>query len=162
MGEPRVTVNKVVSVTYTIVDEQQEIVEKIDIPVSYLHGRESGLFPAIEQALEGKGIGDEVTVTLPPEQGFGEWDPSKTFTDAIENVPPQYRQKGAEAEFVNEAGETLKMVVTHVDEGAVTLDGNHPFAGKTVTFFVTVADIRDATPQEIAAGDVQERHGTLH
>ena len=103
-----------------------------------------------------------VIVDLPPEQGFGEWDPTKTFTDAVENVPPQYRRLGAEAEFVNEAGETLKMVVTHVDEGSVTLDGNHPFAGKAVTFYVTVAAIRDATSEEIATGDVQEQRGTLH
>ncbi len=162
MSAPRITVNKVVSVTYTILDESNEIIEKIDIPVSYLHGRDSGLFEAIEQALEGKGVGDEVTVELSPEQGFGPWDPDLTFTDAIENVPPEYQHIGAEAEFHNEEGETMKMVVTHVDSGSVTLDGNHPFAGKTVTFMVSVVDIRDATPQEIAAGDVAQPTGTLH
>lgn len=162
MGQARIGTNKVVSVTYTILDESNEIIEKIDIPVSYLHGRDSGLFPKIEQALEGKQVGDEVEVELSPAEGFGERDPSKTFTDVIENVPPQYRQLGAEAEFVNEQGESLKMVVTHVDAGTVTLDGNHPFAGKAVRFVVNVADVRDATAQEISSGDVSQYPGGLH
>ncbi len=162
MAEPRVGVNKVVSVTYSILDDNKEVVEQIEVPVSYLHGRDRGLFEPIEKALEGKTVGDEVTVDLPPEQGFGERDPAKSFSDAIENVPPDYRKVGAEAEFQNEQGEKLTMVVTHVDEGTVTLDGNHPFAGKNLTFHVTVADIRDATPEEVATGDVQERTGTLH
>ena len=162
MSEPRVGINKVVSVTYSILDDKQEVVEQIEVPVSYLHGRDRGLFEPIERALEGKSVGDEVTVNLSAKEGFGEWDPSKSFSDAIENVPPDYRKLGAEAEFENEKGDKLTMVVTHVDEGTVTLDGNHPFAGKDLTFHVTVTDIRDASPEEVASGDVQERTGTLH
>lgn len=162
MSQQRVERNKVVSVKYFVSDEKGELIERVDLPVSYLHGHDSGLFEKIEQALEGKAVGDTVDVTLSPEEGFGAWDPDYTFTDAIENVPPEYRKVGAQAEFHNDAGETITMVVTHVDEGTVTLDGNHPFAGKTVTFTVTVSDIRDATPQELAQGSAAPGPGLLH
>ena len=160
MAEQRVGRNKVVSITYSVRDSQDDnLMEVVDIPVDYLHGGRVGLFEKIEAALEGKSVGDRVEVTLTPEEGFGPHDPSKTFTDVVENVPPEFRQKGAQAEFYNEAGETINMVVTHIDAGTVTLDGNHPFAGKTVVFAVEVAAIRDATPMEQAAGEAQQVSG---
>jgi FKBP-type peptidyl-prolyl cis-trans isomerase SlyD len=152
MTSPVVEKNKVVELTYTITDERGDAVEVMDIPVSYLHGGNSGLFEQVEQALEGKGVGDQVKVTLAPRDAFGEWDPRLTYSDALENVPPAYRELGAKAEFTNEEGETLTMVVTHVDSGTVTLDGNHPLAGKTVTFHVTVKAIRDPSPEELRDG----------
>jgi len=144
--------DQVVTVSYRIEDETGETVEAVETPVSYLHGRDSGLFEKVEAALEGKAVGDIVTVSLNPAEGFGEWNPEMTFSDAIENVPPEYRKLGAVAEFHNGAGESIQMTVTHVDAGTVTLDGNHPLAGKTVTFYVKVLDIRDATPQELQNG----------
>ncbi len=145
---------KVVSITYTIRDEQDDIKEAVEVPVDYLHGGNTGPFPKIEAALEGKAVGDVVSVALEPKEGFGERDPNLGFTDRIENVPPEFRQVGAEAEFYNEAGETIKMRVVHVDSGTVTLDGNHPFAGKTMTFRVEVRAIRPASPEELRAGEV--------
>lgn len=158
----QITKDKVVTVTYRVEDDKGEVIEQIDLPVNYVHGRDSGLVPKVEHALEGKSAGEEVTVPLTPKEGFGEWFPDLTFSDNIENVPPQYRQIGVEAEFVNEEGETLKMVVTHVDNGTVTLDGNHPFAGKNITFFVKVLEVRDATADEIANGVEQMPGATLH
>ena len=153
--------DKVVTVSYRIADEAGETVEQIDTPVSYLHGRDSGLFEKVEEALDGKAIGDVVSVSLSPEEGFGDWDPVKTFSDSIENVPSEYRQLGAKAEFMNEEGESLEMTVTHVDAGTVTLDGNHPLAGKIITFHVRVVDVRDATPEEIRNG-VDQTPSVLH
>lgn len=163
MAEAVVARNKVVTLTYTIVDDQKEIVEKVDIPVNYVHGRNSGLLPKIEQALEGKKPGDEVILELEPKDAFGEWDPEKSFTDAIENVPPQFRKIGAEAKFQNAEGEELTMTVTHVDNASVTLDGNHPFAGKTITFYVVIKEIRDPSPDEMRSGVVaQHKDLPLH
>ncbi len=158
----RITRDKVVTVSYRVEDESGEVLERIDLPVSYVHGRNSGLVEKVEKALEGKTAGDEAAVMLTPADGFGEWNPEMTFSDAIENVPPQYRELGAEAEFLNDEGETLKMVVTHVDNGTVTLDGNHPFAGKNITFYVKVLEVRDATADEIANGVQQMPGSTLH
>lgn len=144
--------DKVVTVTYRIAAEDGETLEQVDTPVSYLHGRDSGLFEKVEAALDGKTVGDLVSVTLTPDEAFGDWDPVKTFSDAIENVPSEYRKLGAIAEFMNEDGESLQMTVTHVDTGTVTLDGNHPLAGKTIAFHVRVVDVRDASPEELLNG----------
>jgi FKBP-type peptidyl-prolyl cis-trans isomerase SlyD len=83
------------------------------------------------------------------------------FTDAIENVPPPYRRIGAEAMFQNEAGETKTMIVTKIENGEITLDGNHPFAGKDLVFRVTIIDVRDATAQEKQTGEVIDLAGPL-
>lgn len=156
MASDVVARDRVISLTYSVTDEVGETVEQIDIPVHYLHGGRAGLFEKIEKALEGHQVGDSVSVELSPEEGFGSWDPTMTFSDAIENVPPQYRTLGAKAEFENGEGETMTMVVTHVDNGTVTLDGNHPFAGKTVTFHVKIENIRAATPEEIRNGEASD------
>ena len=155
MSAPVVSKNKAVYITYSILHEAQ-VVEQSDMPIGYVHGAESGLFEQVEAALEGAKIGDKLEVTLPPEQGFGAHDPNLTFTDDIENVPPEYRYLGAEVEFENESGEAMKFLVTRIENGKLTVDGNHPFAGKTVKFVVTVLAIRDASADEIANGRPDE------
>jgi FKBP-type peptidyl-prolyl cis-trans isomerase SlyD len=152
MSEARVGPNQVVYITYRILDSEGALHEQVDVPVGYVHGGRSPLFPEIEAALEGRRVGDRVEVTLGPEAAFGPHRPELTFTDAVENVPAEYRRLGAEATFQNDRGEALTMVVTRVADGKVTLDGNHPLAGKTVTFLVTVAEIRPATPAEVERG----------
>lgn len=148
----RITKNKVVSVTYEVHDENGQLLERYDLPVSYLHGVQRELFEKIEQALEGRTAGDSVSVTLTPDEGFGPHRPELTFTDDLANVPYEYRRLGAEVLFQNDRGENLTMVVTRIEDGKLTVDGNHPFAGKTVIFTVKVADVRDATREEIAQG----------
>jgi FKBP-type peptidyl-prolyl cis-trans isomerase SlyD len=144
--------DKVVSLTYALRNERDAIVEYSDMPVSYVHGGSGDLFAEIEQALEGCAIGNKITVSLAPAQAFGAHKPELTFTDDIENVPPELRRLGAELEAQNDKGETLTFVVTRIENGKLTVDANHPLAGQHVTFVVTVNDIRDATPEEIRNG----------
>ncbi len=138
-----------VEITYTILDERDEVVEASSLPINYIHGHRSGLFEQIEQALFGKSPGDTVSVTLKPEDGFGPHDPALTFTDAIANVPEEFRQVGAEVEMQNERGESRTFIVTKIEGGLLTVDGNHPFAGKVVTFHINVESVRDATQEEL-------------
>jgi FKBP-type peptidyl-prolyl cis-trans isomerase SlyD len=147
-----VTKGKVVTITYRIYDEQGELVEQSDIPVDYVHGADNDMFAKVEKALEGKAAGDTVEVVLPPDEGFGYPDPSLTFTDDLENVPPEYRQVGARPMFQNEQGDVTEFVVSKIENGKLTVDGNHPFAGKTMTFKVDVVAIRDATAEELDGG----------
>lgn len=154
MNEQRVAENKVVSLTYVIVDETGAVLEQYDVPISYVHGAHSSMYPKVARALEGARVGDQVEVTLNPAEGFGERDPSLTFSDKIDNVPPEYRHIGAEATFQNDQGETMTMTVVKMENGVITLDGNHPFAGKTVTFRLCVTEIRDATEAEVGSGEV--------
>ncbi len=162
MSDQIVAKNKVVSITYRILDEQGELVEQSDIPVDYIHGSDNDMFAKVEQALEGKTVGDTVAVVLPPEDGFGHADPSMTFTDDIENVPPEYRHVGARPMFQNKHGDVTEFVVSKIENGKLTVDGNHPFAGKTMTFNVNVVAIRDATEDELAGGLSVAPPGQLH
>jgi FKBP-type peptidyl-prolyl cis-trans isomerase SlyD len=147
--------DKFVSLTYTITDEDDEILERIDMPVNYVHGRDSQVIEKIESALEGHEQGDEISVELSPEEGFGEHQSELTFTDDINNVPPEFRHVGAEVEFQNDKGESRMFRVSKIEDGKLTVDGNHPFAGKVITYNIKVNTVRDATPDEIANGVAQ-------
>ena len=68
----------------------------------------------VERALEGCRAGDTIEVEVPPSEGFGEFDPDLTFTDDLENVPPQFQRVGAQVEMANEAGETKMFVVSKI------------------------------------------------
>ena len=153
MSDQRVTRNKVVQFTYSIADEDGNIVEQVDLPVNYIHGASDiGLIERVERAMEGCRSGDTITVEVPPAEGFGEYDASLTFEDDIDNVPPQFRQVGTKVEMANDAGETREFTVSKIENGKLTIDGNHPLAGKTARFTVNIVSIRDATEDELVNG----------
>ncbi|MCB1735463.1 MAG: peptidylprolyl isomerase [Gammaproteobacteria bacterium] len=151
--------DKAVSITYSITDVEDNVIEQHDVPVTYIHGGKSKIFPEIERALQGRTVDDHVSVTLSPAAAFGPHREDLTIAEAIANVPPQYQRIGAEVQFQNESGDVKTFVVSKIEDGMVTLDGNHPFAGKAVTFHVTVVAIRDATPQEIGSGEAMDAEG---
>jgi FKBP-type peptidyl-prolyl cis-trans isomerase SlyD len=156
----KITKNKFVSLTYTITDENDNILERIDMPVQYIQGVKSQVIEKIETALTGHKTGDLVHVKLNPDEGFGPHQPELTFSDDISNVPPQFHSIGAEVEFQNEQGESKIFRVTHIDENKLTVDGNHPFAGKTITYNIIVKEVRDATASELKNG--VENMNALH
>ena len=130
-----------------------EIFEYTDLPIDYVHGMNSKLFRKVERALEGCTVGDKISVSLSPEEGFGRPDPALTFTDDLDNVPEQLGHLGAQLEAQNPKGEQLTFVVTQISVTTLTVDANHPLAGQTVSFEVTVQNIRDATPAEVRSGE---------
>ncbi len=152
MSSPVVSKHKVISITYSILDESGVILEQSDIPVYYVHGGPNDMFPDVEEALDGCELGESVEVVLTPEKAFGLHDPSMTFTDDVNNVPPQFRQIGAEVQMQNDRGETRSFIVSKIEGDQLTVDGNHPFAGKVLTYAVRVAEIRDATAEEKKKG----------
>lgn len=162
MSDAVVSKHKVVSIVYRICDEAGNIMEQIDYPVSYVHGGPSDLIEKVETALEGTTVGDSVEVVLEPDEAFGDHDPALTFTDDLENVPSQFRHVGAEVEMQNDEGDSRTFVVSKIENGKLTVDGNHPMAGKRVTFIVTVKEIRDATEAEIKQGVTPMAQPVLH
>ncbi len=142
----------VVSITYVIRDDVGEICEYRDLPVAYIHGGQSPLFPQIERVLEGCSVGHKAVVTLSAQEAFGEHDPSLTFTDTLDNVPEELRYVGAEFEAENEQGGRRQFRVTKIENGRLTVDANHPLAGKTLTYDVTVVGIRKASDEELING----------
>ena len=152
MADDRVAPLKVVAFIYEIRDQYGLLMEKTDFPMSYLHGGRGDIFPQVERALDGCAVDDAVEVTLSPDEAFGPRLPELAFTDDLDNVSPQFRHVGAEVEMRNDRGEVKKFVVTGIKNGRLTADGNHPLAGKQVTFRVTVKGIREALPREVAEG----------
>ena len=148
MNDETIRSGKYVALTYTILDQDGQVVEQHDAPLGFVFGSDTELIGGMDKAVAGKRVGDEVEVKVPPEQGFGAHDPSLTFVDTIENVPPQFRQIGAEVQMQNDQGETKVFYVSRIEDGKVTVDGNHPLAGKELTVRVTIVEVRDARPGE--------------
>lgn len=139
--------------TYTIIDaDRGDVLEQVEIPMGYVHGGEQRMFEKVEKAMEGAGIGDEVEVTLNAQDTFGNPHPDLIVTESVDNVPPQFHRVGAEVEFQNDQGDVKSFTVTKIEDERITIDGNSPLVGKTLTFRVTIHDIRDATEKEIKTG----------
>jgi FKBP-type peptidyl-prolyl cis-trans isomerase SlyD len=148
MSDDVVRTGKYVSLTYTIVDDKGEVVEQHDLPVGYVHGSDTQLIGDMDKAITGHRVGDMVQLTVPPEQGFGDRDESLTFTDDLDNVPPEFRRIGAEVVMENDRGESRTFYVTRIADGKLTVDGNHPLAGQQLKINVKIHEVRDAKPGE--------------
>ncbi|MBU0500674.1 MAG: FKBP-type peptidyl-prolyl cis-trans isomerase [Gammaproteobacteria bacterium] len=142
---------KFVSLTYSICDTQGNVLEQNDIPVSYIHGGDMELIGGMDMAVEGKKPGDRVEFSVPPGAAFGKHDQDLVFTDDIGNVPPQFRYLGAEVQMQNDQGDVKSFYVTRIEDDRLTVDGNHPLAGKTLIVSVNVREVRDATKEDVMA-----------
>ncbi|MCP4283726.1 MAG: peptidylprolyl isomerase [Gammaproteobacteria bacterium] len=141
---------KFVSLTYTISDSEGNLLEQNDIPVNYVHGGDTELIGGMDRAVTGKSAGDRIEMEILEEDGFGAHDPALTFTDDVDNVPPQFRHLGAEVQMQNESGEAKVFYVTHIENGKLTVDGNHPLAGKRLHVSVQILEVRNATIEDMA------------
>lgn len=151
MSDDVVAKNKVVYIRYSVLDDGGLVRGQQDMPIGYVHGADSGLFAEIEQGLDGHTVGDQVEVVLGPD-AFGERNPDLVIEEDIDNVPPQIRYIGAEAELQNEQGEVLTFRVISIADGKITLDGNHVLAGRPAKCVAEIISVRDATPDEIQSG----------
>lgn len=144
----------VVTITYRVADPDGNMIDDGHEPIVYLQGGYDNIFLPIEAALAGKAIGETVTVKLQPGEAFGEYEP-----DLVQIVPetelPQSLQVGMQIEGTPEGAgedESLFYTVTDIADGKVVLDANHPLAGTALVFTCTVAAIRQASSDEVAAG----------
>ncbi|HSG69159.1 MAG TPA: peptidylprolyl isomerase [Planctomycetaceae bacterium] len=154
---------KVVSIHYTLTGEDGRVIDSSEgrDPLAYLHGAKN-IVPGLERALEGKAPGEDIAVTVPPEEGYGQRNdelvqpvPKSNFP---EGVDPQL---GMQFQAQTAAGPRLVRVV-EVEEEIVTIDANHPLAGKSLNFNVSIVDVRDATPEELQHGHVHSPGGHQH
>lgn len=144
---------KYVELTYRVVDQKsEEVLVAVEYPIGYVHGANDLLTPAVTRQLAGRAAGDVIEVPLDGDQLFGPRDEGLVFTDAIENVPEEYREVGTSIVTENDDGETRSFLVTRIDDKTLTVDGNHPLCGRQVIFRLEVLGVRDATEDEIEAG----------
>ena len=136
----KISNQKLVSMTYSI-HEGTNLLENVDTPVSFIYGKETNLLPIVENSLKGKEKGNELTIEVSPELGFGEIDENLIFVDSTHNVPKEYSKIGMQIDFENDKGMKRKFRVTNVDKDKITFDGNHPFSGKTLVYKIKIIDV---------------------
>jgi len=152
--------NTVVSITFRLYDSQNVLLEETPEPIAYLHGGHSGIFPKVERALDAKKAGDKVSVTLEPEDAFGDYDPQLIRLEALDKLPPDVVVGGFLVAEENEEERVWR--VTSIAEGKAVLDGNHELAGMRLRLDATVVEVRPATSEEITHGHVHGPHGHHH
>ena len=158
----RIEPGRVVRLEIELKDCDGESVEDEGAELEYLHGGFGGIFPKVEHALDGKEVGQEVAVTLEPEDAFGEYDAELLRVEPRASFPATL-EVGMRFEGVpgDREEEALIYTVTDVTPDTVVVDGNHPLAGERLWFRAKVSDIRVATPEELAHGHVHGGDG-LH
>jgi FKBP-type peptidyl-prolyl cis-trans isomerase SlyD len=146
---------KLVELTYQVTDRKSgQVLTCVEFPLGYIHGHNEILAPSVHKALEGRSAGDVIEVPIDGRRIFGSRDESLVFTDAIENVPEEYRQVGTSILMQNDRGQTRTFLVTRMDDKTLTVDGNNPLCGHEVVFRLEIRTVRDATDAEMKAGGV--------
>jgi len=158
----RIESGRVVRLEYELKDCDGEPVEDEGAHLEYLHGGFGGIFPKVEEALEGKEVGQEVRLTLDPEDAFGEYDADLLRVEPRNRFPAQLaigmRFEGVPGDREEEA---VIYTVTDVTPEGVVVDGNHPLAGERLWFRAKVSEVRAATEEELQHGHVHGDDG-LH
>jgi FKBP-type peptidyl-prolyl cis-trans isomerase SlyD len=155
--------DKVVTFHYTIRDDKNDILEttRDAQPLAILYGH-GNVLRGVEAALAGHSAGETVTVTLAPEDAYGErrdnWTQrvSKKYLPATPKLRP-----GMTVALHTEDGQR-SVTVLKVGNKVVDVDLNHPFAGATLTFELELADVRDASAEELSHGHVHGPGGHHH
>ena len=151
----------VVTIRYKVSDTQGKLIDEAKEPTSYLHGGYGNTLAKIEAALEGQQAGYQTTLQLQPADAFGERDESLLQTIARKDFPPGVKV-GGQLMGRDADGAEQAFTVVKIKGDTVFLDGNHPWAGKTLRFSLKVIDVRAATPEEIAHRHAHGAHGHHH
>ncbi len=154
----------VVTLHYKLSDAQGNLIEESSEPMVYLHGGYQNTLPKIEEALDGKQAGYEVTIQVEPDDAFGEYDADLVKIEPRELFPEEL-DVGMQFEGSPEGqqeSEPRVFTVTDIADGKVVLDGNHPLAGMALRFALSVVNVRKAANEEIAHGHVHGPHGHHH
>ncbi|MBF0236090.1 MAG: peptidylprolyl isomerase [SAR324 cluster bacterium] len=160
----QISKNSVVSINYTLTNNEGEVLDTSEGhgPLFYLHGN-GNLIPGLEKELEGKVVGNSFKVSVPPEEAYGLHDEEqvqivpRTAFRGVKQVEP-----GMQFQVETEEGGQQVITVTDVDGDDITVDSNHPLAGQTLNFDVTIMEIREASAEELHHGHVHGPGGHHH
>ena len=156
--------NQVVQFHYTLKDDEGNIIDQSPEgqPLAYLHGYQN-IIPGLEAQLVGKAVGDKFTASVEPADAYGEFDyaavqevPRENF-QGVDNI-----QAGMQFQSQTEDGHVMLVTVKDVQDDMVIVDANHRLAGKKLHFDVEIADIREATPEELQHGHAHGAGGHHH
>jgi FKBP-type peptidyl-prolyl cis-trans isomerase SlyD len=156
-----ITKDTVVTLRYKVANAQGQLLEESKDPMVYLHGGYDNTFPKIEAALDGQAPGFSTTVVLEPADAFGERDESLATTIPRTQFPAGVKVGGSLRGASDDGQERIFRVIK-IKGPVVLLDANHPLAGQTLKFSMTVAGVRPATEEEITHRHVHGEHGHHH
>ncbi len=148
--------NKVVSIEYELKDAKTGEVLDSNVgkePLEYVSGK-GQIIPGLESKVNEMNVGDKADIEVPASEAYGEVNPEATQTLPAEQFAGIELQEGMTLYGQGENGETVQVTVKSFDNESVTVDFNHPLAGKDLLFNVTLLSSRDATEDEIATGVV--------
>ena len=151
-----------VSLNYELFGDDGELIERTEAPVSYLHGGYDGIFPRVEEALEGKDVGYECRVQLEPDDAFGEYEADLVRMESRELFPESVNVGMQFEGSPDDSEETRIYTVTDITDEKVVVDGNHPLAGRSLLFACTVTAVRPASSEELTHGHVHGPEGHHH
>jgi FKBP-type peptidyl-prolyl cis-trans isomerase SlyD len=154
----KIAENIVVSIHYELTNTTGEVLDSsLDKePLTYLHGT-GGLIPGLEKALDGRGAGEKMDVEIAPEDAYGPVNdeliqsvPRSAF-EGVDKIEPgmSFQTGGDEGD---DEGEEQRVTVLAVSDDTVTIDANHPLAGETLRFNVSIEAVRAPTEEELAHG----------
>ena len=148
--------DKVVLMHYTLKNDAGDVIDSSDgaDPLPFLQGH-GNIIPGLESALEGSKVGDKLDVSIEPEEGYG-----LRMKDAIQEIPSSALQGvdevkvGMQLQSQDKDGNAFLVTVTKIEDDKITVDGNHPLAGQTLHFSVSIESIRKAEAEELSHGHV--------
>lgn len=155
----QISKNKVAAIHYTLTDNDGNTIDSSQgrDPLYFIQGI-GNLIPGMEEGLEGKSQGDKFNLKVSPEKGYGTVNPQ-----LIQDIPKtSFGEQDVQAGMQFQTNQGQVITVKEVKESTVTVDGNHPLAGKDLNFDVEVMEVRDATEEEISHGHVHGKGGHSH
>lgn len=160
--QPLIAADHVVFIEYVLTDDAGEELDSNQggEPLGYLHGH-GQIVPGLEEALVGKTVGHHAQITVAAADGYGVHDPDRLVTVGRDRFEFEV-EPGQVLEANLPQGGGVPFVVLEVNKETVTLDGNHPLAGKTLHFDIKVLGVRQATAEELEHGHAHGEHGHGH
>ena len=149
----------VVSIDYTLRLDDGEVVDSSEgqEPLQYLHGR-GQIVPGLERELYGMTVGDEKSVTVSAEEGYGDYDDERLQRVPLANFPGDIDLEEGMSVRMRDVNtdQLFDAYIDEIDEDGVTLDFNHPLAGETLFFDIKVVDVREASSEELEHGHAHD------
>ena len=151
--------NLVVNLDYTLKVEDEVLESTSDgEAIEFIQGI-GQIIPGLENALYEMKVGDTKTVIIEPDQAYGDYDEDSTEVAKKEEFSEEIPlEVGTFMDLEDDEGDILSAQIVEVDEETVTLDFNHPLAGKTLTFEITLSGLREASAEELEHGHVHHEH----
>jgi FKBP-type peptidyl-prolyl cis-trans isomerase SlyD len=156
--------NKVVTITYTVKDDEGAIVDETtkDQPFSFISGQNQ-ILPTLEENISKMLIGGTQKVVLSPEKAYGQFNEESIRLVKRTDFPEEMKiEEGQRLMADTGEGRHLPFIIKEIKGDEITIDFNHPLAGKTLEFQVELIDVRDATDEELTHGHSHGPGGHQH